>query len=141
MTACPKRVDVHCLWPKQAPQPAVPADAPPLAEAARRKSWRVVATDGPRGAVLPARAAVPQVSEFLQVHATSSQREGKKRGTESHAGGANAPPISPKDWDIDSKLARVIEAWPTLPRAIQAAILAMIEAMTKAEGGGRKAEL
>jgi hypothetical protein len=126
MTACPKRVDVQCLWPKQAPQPVVPADAPPVAEAARRKSWRVVASDGPRGAVLPAPASVPQVSEFLQVQATSTEREGRTRGSDIHSGGTNAPPISPKDWDIDSRLARVIEAWPTLPRAIQAAILAMI---------------
>jgi len=66
------------------------------------------------------------VSEFLGVHAASTHRDGKKLGTEPTAGGANAPPISPKDWDIDSKLARVIEAWPRLPRAIQAAILAMI---------------
>ena len=131
---------MQCLWPKQAPEPAVPPDAPPAAEAARRKSWRVVATEGPPSAVLPAPAALPQVSEFLAGHAASTQRGGRKCDAKPTAGGQNGPLISPKDWDIDSKLARVIEAWPTLPRAFQAAILAMIEAPTKAEGGRRRAD-
>ncbi len=45
-------------------------------------------------------------------------------GAESGALGAQLPPTPP----ADAALARLVEAWPTLPKAVRAGISAMIDA-------------
>ncbi|HUT57138.1 MAG TPA: hypothetical protein VNA25_04610 [Phycisphaerae bacterium] len=45
----------------------------------------------------------------------------RERGAESGADSAETAPVHPD-------LAKVIEAWPTLPEAVRAGILAMVEA-------------
>jgi hypothetical protein len=43
-------------------------------------------------------------------------------------GGAESGPVGAENAPIDADLARVIEAWDSLPTALRAAILAMIDA-------------
>ncbi len=44
------------------------------------------------------------------------------------------PRISGRCWDIDPRLARLIDAWPELPPIIQAAMLGMAEAVRRESG-------
>jgi hypothetical protein len=46
-------------------------------------------------------------------------------------GGANSGALSPDFVEIDPDLQRIVNAWPTLPEAMRAGILAMIAASSK----------
>jgi len=38
-------------------------------------------------------------------------------------------PIAPNQADVDPNLTAIIKAWPTLPEAVKAGILAMVQAV------------
>jgi hypothetical protein len=42
----------------------------------------------------------------------------------------NGPTASPSTAPLDADLARVVDAWPTLPAAIRAGVLALVNAAT-----------
>jgi hypothetical protein len=48
-------------------------------------------------------------------------------------GGANSGALSPNLGLVDLDLKRVVDAWPTLPEALRAGILAMIDAAKRPE--------
>jgi len=58
---------------------------------------------------------------------------GKDLQNPSPEGGAESGAVSPISGPIDPDLQRVIDAWPNLPEAVKAGILAMV----KASGKGR----
>lgn len=48
--------------------------------------------------------------------------------TNPNSGGAKSGALTPANPNIDTSLAMVIDAWPTLPEALRAGILAMVRA-------------
>ncbi len=63
----------------------------------------------------------------------TEQAAPEKPTTAEPAATQQPPPLPGDECEMDLSLARVVDAWPRLPRSVQTAVLTMIEAM--ADGG------
>jgi len=128
------------------PQLALFLDHPlsdlPDCEAVAR-SWRVVGVedveDRPSNCALPRQPSIARKSGAVSVVRTGGDRkQGQSVGAEPTALAMRHCPTKPltprasaKCLEIDSQLALIIAAWPRLPQAIRAAMLAMIETLDR----------
>ena len=69
--------------------------------------------------------------EFSRLSACSRKELQQSSG----AGGAESGSLPPDSAQTDPDLRRLVDAWPTLPDAVKADILGMIEADTPDRGG------
>jgi len=71
----------------------------------------------------------------LEVHASSNQSNCNSNDLRQEAQDVVAPVVAEpkKTAPADPELSRFIDAWPTLPKAVRAGIVAMIDAATKGE--------
>jgi hypothetical protein len=130
-------------------QTLLASDAGPVGDVNPQQLWRVLGADGSaRQIAAPADAAPcldihppPGASASPRVDMPGANTDLSKLLGEDDtlcvnravSGRSDCQPSEPPTPKSDSRLARVVEAWPRLPRPGRSAILAMIEAASREE--------
>ena len=144
MTAYPAKIeDLERVFRQMTPHSAAPAGGhcSGLTASARPadRTWRVVCADGLAkecgSAADSVPAGCPEPANGTRDQCLPPTASSSSRGLTSRQSSPKLPippqVASGRSWDIDPHLARIIDAWPRLPGAIQLAMLAMVEAVQK----------
>ena len=144
MSAIPQKIDPEQILQRMVPRPVTNRARSPAVAQPREQSLRIVADDG---LAVPLR--VPRQAEQKETTTETPVDDGPTVGFKPSAAvqidsagelGSDTPilitgrkvssalsPDSAGFKKVDAELAWVIDAWPRMPRSIQAAILALIE--------------
>ncbi len=146
MSAIPQKIDPEQLLQRMTPRPVTNRSRSSGTQPPREQSLRIVADDGlavPLRLPPQAEKKAPPVAAPVEPLVDDGPAVGFKRPAAVQINsvdelGSNTPILiagrkasSPSDpagcQKVDAELAWVIDAWPRMPRSIQAAILALIE--------------